>query len=56
MAAYNWTEPKCMTRDERSLWMGLGYCYEWYRNNPKDKEECDKLAQIYIKSLWKEKP
>lgn len=38
-----------MTRDERDLWMGLGYCYEWYRAHPEDKEECDKLARNYIR-------
>ena len=38
-----------MTRDERDLWMGLGYCYEWYRGHPEDKEECDKLARNYIR-------
>ncbi len=54
-AAYNWTEPADMTRDERSLWMGLGYCYEWYRAHPEDKEECDKLAQQYTEFFWKGK-
>lgn len=44
-----------MTRDERSLWMGLGYCYEWYRAHPEDKEECDKLAQQYTEFFWKGK-
>ena len=42
-----------MTREERSLWIGLGYCYEWYRAHPEDKKECDMLAQIYIKLFWK---
>ena len=44
-----------MTRDERDLWMGLGYCYEWYRAHPEDKEECDKLAQHYTEFFWKGK-
>lgn len=52
-AAYNWTEPKGMTRDERSLWMGLGYCYEWYRAHPEDKEACDELSRKYIRFYWK---
>lgn len=44
-----------MTRDERNLWMGLGYCYEWYRTHPEDKEACDELARKYIKYYWKGK-
>ncbi len=54
--AYNWTEPREMTRDERRLWTGLGFCYEWCRNHPKAKGECDKLAQIYINNLSKDNP
>lgn len=49
LAAYNWTELPDMTRNERSLWQCLGYCYEWYRCHPEDKQECDKLAADYIK-------
>lgn len=52
-AAYNWTEPADMTPEQRALWHGLGYCYEWYRAHPEDKKECDMLAQIYIKLFWK---
>lgn len=54
VAAYNWEELPDMTRDERNLWMGLGYCYEWYRSHPEDKEECDKLSAKYIKYYYKE--
>ena len=52
LAAYNWTEPPNMDVEERFLWEGLGYCYEWYRSHPEDKDECDKLAQNYIKHYY----
>ena len=48
IAAHNWTELPNMTVDERNLWEGLGYCYEWYRAHPDDLEECNKLAQNHI--------
>lgn len=54
MAAYNWVELPDMTQKERLLWMGLGYCYEWYRSHPDDKTACDQLAKTYIRSFWKE--
>lgn len=54
MAAYNWVELPNMTTQERLLWMGLGYCYEWYRSHPEDKTACDQLAKTYIQSFWKE--
>ncbi len=54
MAAYNWVELPDMTTQERLLWMGLGYCYEWYRSHPEDKTACDQLAKTYIRSFWKE--
>ena len=38
-----------MTIEERWLWEGLGYCYEWYRAHPEDKEECDRLARNHIR-------
>lgn len=49
MAAYNWVELPDMTQKERLLWMGLGYCYEWYRCHPEDKAACDELAKLYIR-------
>lgn len=49
MAAYNWVELPDMTTQERLLWMGLGYCYEWYRCHPEDKAACDELAKFYIR-------
>ena len=48
IAAYNWTELADMTQEERTLWHSLGYCYEWYRAHPEDKDACDSLAQRYI--------
>ena len=55
LAAYNQTELPDMSPDERFLYQGLGYCYEWYRCNPQDKEDCDKLAAHYIKYFWEGK-
>lgn len=55
VAAYNWTELPDMTLEDRYLWMGLGYCYEWYRCHPEDKQACDELAQGYIDHWKKEK-
>lgn len=54
VAAYNWTELPDMTQNERNLWMGLGYCYEWYRAHPDDKQACDELAKQYIKAYWRD--
>lgn len=48
VAAYNWTELPHMTQAERTLWQGLGWCYECYRNG-EDKTVCDKQAQEYIR-------
>ena len=53
VAAYNWEELADMTATERALWMGLGYCYEWHRAHPSAKEECEALAQEYIRLFYK---
>ena len=53
IAAYNWTELADMTQDEHHLWYCLGYCYEWYRAHPEDKDDCDELAQEYINFFGK---
>lgn len=44
-----------MTHEERNLWMGLRFCYDRHREYPEEKDECDKLAQEYIKFFWKGK-
>lgn len=49
LAAYNWEALPDMTQTEKNLWMGLGYCYEWYRAHPEDKKKCDDLAKEYIR-------
>ena len=49
VAAYRWEELPNMTQPEKELWMGLGYCYEWYRSHPDEKKECDNLAQLYLR-------
>jgi hypothetical protein len=52
IAAYKWEELPNMGHNERLLWMGLGYCYEWYRSHPEDKADCDDLSQRYIKAFY----
>lgn len=49
MAAYNWVELPDMSERDRALWVGLGYCYEWYRARPNEKKECEALADVYIR-------
>jgi len=57
IAAYNWTELDGMDANDRFLWQGLGYCYEWFRAHPEDRADCDELAKSYIDywNLRKEK-
>lgn len=54
LAAYNWDTLPDITQNERNLWMGLGYCYEWFRAHPEDKKQCDELAKQYIKAYWRD--
>ena len=51
LAAYNWEPLPDAKESEKTLWQGLGYCYEWYRCHPEDKAACDKLAQDYINAF-----
>lgn len=46
--AYNRDEQKDFSEDERNLFLGLQYAYDWFRLNPEDKEECEKLMQEYV--------
>lgn len=48
VAAYNRKEPQNMTVQERNLYLGLSYCYDWFKNNPDDKADCEELMQNYI--------
>lgn len=52
VAAYNWQELPNMATAERSLWLGLGYCYDCYRAHPENKAACDELAKTYIRLFW----
>ena len=54
-AAYNMEELPGMTPEQRALWEGLAYCYEWYRLHQEDKEACAELAKKYIKFWWTER-
>lgn len=55
VAAYNFEELTDMSWAERHLWLGLAYCYEWFRANPGDKAVCDELAKNYIQFFYKNK-
>lgn len=46
--AYNGTEQKDYTINERNLFLGLAYCYKWYRLYPEDKYDCMNLMNEYI--------
>lgn len=48
-AAYKWEHLPDMTVAEKELWMGLAYCYEWYRSHPEEKNECNNLANLYLR-------
>ena len=48
MLAYNFDEKEDFTGPEYNLFLGLAYAYEWYRTNPDDKEDCEKLMKNYI--------
>lgn len=48
IAAYNRQEPQNMTVQERNLYIGLSYCYDWFKSNPDDKADCEELMRNYI--------
>lgn len=48
VCAYNRDLKPDFTIVERNLFIGLEYCYDWFRQNPEDKEHCEKLMQDYI--------
>lgn len=52
VAAYNRTELPDMTANERMFWIGMAYCYDWYRYRPGDQEEeCRALAARYAEDF-----
>lgn len=48
LLAYNCEERDDFTIPEFNLFCGLAYAYEWYRANPEDKDECQKMMENYI--------
>ena len=46
--AYNCDEKDDFTISEFNLFCGIAYAYEWYRANPDDKDQCQKLIENYI--------
>lgn len=48
--AYNRDEKPDFTIVEKNLFLGLAYCYDWFRFNPDDKEDCEKLMNDYIQT------
>ena len=51
--AYNHDAQKDFTPEERNLFTGLEYCYEWFRSHPDDQEECESLGKLYIEFFEK---
>ena len=53
LAAYNRKELPDLKPNEKALWQGLAYCYDWFRYHPDEQtEECKYLAQEYIYYYW----
>ena len=48
VAAYNRQEPQNMTIQEKDLYLGLAYCYDWFRAYPYDRKDCEELMKQYI--------
>lgn len=48
VAAYNRKEPEDMTIQERNLYLGLAYCYDWFKLHPGQQKECKELMDNYI--------
>ena len=46
--AYNCDEKDDFTIAERNLFIGLAYCYEWYRAKPEEKDACERLMGEYL--------
>lgn len=46
--AYNFAERQDYTVNERNLFLGLAYCYQWFKLYPEDKDDCMKLMNEYI--------
>ena len=46
--AYNMDEKGDFNVPEFQLFLGLAYCYEWFRANPDDREACQELMDRYI--------
>lgn len=46
--AFNREEKPDFTIQERNLFTGLAYCYDWFRQHPSDKDDCVKLMEEYI--------
>ena len=49
VAAYNRKEPPKMNVQERNLYLGLAYCYDWFKEHPEDRSDCEELMAHYIK-------
>lgn len=48
LLAYNFEEKQDFSIAERNLFLGIAYCYDWYKAHPEDKNECIKLMEFYI--------
>lgn len=48
VAAFNRDDKPDFTHTEHNLYLGIAYCYDWYRLHPEDKDNCIKLMNKYI--------
>lgn len=48
--AYNREYKSDFTIAEKNLFLGLAYCYDWFKANPNDKADCEKLMNDYIQT------
>lgn len=48
VAAYNRSEKPDFTITERNLFLGLAYCYDWFKLHPEDKDDCAELMEKYV--------
>ena len=46
--AYNNAEQMDFTPQEKNLFCEIGYCYEWWRSHPADKQICIERMGKYI--------
>lgn len=46
--AFNRDEKSDFSIQERNLFLGIAYCYDWFRLHPEDKDDCESLMKEYL--------